>query len=101
MKKNRGQKSRWILTLSKTVGYAALRSLLRWWASNSVFYNGKTHIEVLVSEDMVGTPSRRVLSDEEVSPATAVKMQKELEQKQKVAEIAAAQAAKTATDVKK
>lgn len=60
-------------------------------------YNGKTHIEVLVSEDMVGhrlgefSPTKKFLRH-------GGKMQKELETKQKEAEIAAAQAAKTATD---
>ncbi|HEX8993902.1 MAG TPA: 30S ribosomal protein S19 [Candidatus Paceibacterota bacterium] len=64
-------------------------------------YNGKTHIEVLVSEDMVGhrlgefSPTKKFLRH-------GGKMQKELEQKKKEAEIAAAQAAKAATtDTKK
>lgn len=58
-------------------------------------YNGKTHIEVLVSEDMVGhrlgefSPTKKFLRH-------GGKMQKELEQKKKEAEIAAAQAAKAA-----
>lgn len=57
-------------------------------------YNGKTHIEVLVSEDMVGhrlgefSPTKKFLRH-------GGKMQKELEQKKKEAEIAAAKAAKT------
>lgn len=60
-------------------------------------YNGKQHIDVLVSEDMVGhrlgefSPTKKFTRH-------GGKMQKELEQKQKEAEIAAAQAAKTATD---
>lgn len=60
-------------------------------------HNGKTHIEVLVSEDMVGhrlgefSPTKKFLRH-------GGKMQKELEQKAKEAEIAAAQAAKVATD---
>ncbi len=58
-------------------------------------YNGKQHLEVLVSEDMVGHRLG------EFSPTKKFqrhggKMQKELEQKKKEAEIAAAQAAKTA-----
>jgi small subunit ribosomal protein S19 len=60
-------------------------------------HNGKQHIEVLVSEDMVGHKLG------EFSPTKKFqrhggKMQKELEQKRKEAEIAAAQAAKTVTD---
>lgn len=56
-------------------------------------HNGKTHVEVLVSEDMVGhrlgefSPTRKFIRH-------GGKMQKEIEQKQKDAEIAAAQAAK-------
>jgi small subunit ribosomal protein S19 len=56
-------------------------------------HNGKTHIEVLVSEDMVGhrlgefSPTRKFIKH-------GGKMQKELEQKKKEAEVAAAQAAK-------
>ena len=60
-------------------------------------YNGKTHIEVLVSEDMVGhrlgefSPTKKFVRH-------GGKMQKEQEAKAKEAEIAAAQAAKTAAD---
>jgi small subunit ribosomal protein S19 len=59
-------------------------------------HNGKAHIEVLVSEDMVGHRLG------EFSPTKKFqrhggKMQKELEQKRKEGEIAAAQAAKAAT----
>ena len=63
-------------------------------------YNGKTHIEVLVSEDMVGhrlgefSPTKKFTRH-------GGKMQKELETKQKEAEIAAAQAAKAVTDTGK
>lgn len=63
-------------------------------------HNGKTHIEVLVSEDMVGhrlgefSPTKKFLRH-------GGKMQKEQEAKAKEAEIAAAQAAKTATDAGK
>ena len=62
-------------------------------------HNGKTHIEVLVSEDMVGhrlgefSPTKKFIKH-------GGKMQKELEQKKKEAEIAQAKAATTAaTDV--
>ena len=60
-------------------------------------HNGKTHVDVLVTEDMVGhrlgefSPTKKFLRH-------GGKMQKELEQKAKEAEIAAAQAAKAATD---
>jgi small subunit ribosomal protein S19 len=64
-------------------------------------HNGKTHIEVLVTEDMVGhrlgefSPTRKFSKH-------GGKMQKELEAKKKEAEIAAAQAAKApAADAKK
>ena len=64
-------------------------------------HNGKQHIEVLVTEDMVGhrlgefSPTRKFTRH-------GGKMQKELEQKKKEAEIAAAQAAKApAADAKK
>ena len=59
-------------------------------------HNGKNHIEVLVTEDMVGhrlgefSPTRKFTRHEG-------KMQKELEQKKKEAEIAAAQSAKAST----
>ncbi len=61
-------------------------------------YNGKAHLEVFVSEDMVGhrlgefSPTKKFLRH-------GGKMQKELEEKKKQAEISAAQAAKaTATE---
>ncbi len=63
-------------------------------------YNGKTHVEVLVTEDMVGhklgefSPTRKFLRH-------GGKMQKEIDQKKKEAEIAAAKTAKAATDTKK
>jgi small subunit ribosomal protein S19 len=59
-------------------------------------HNGKDHIEVLVSEEMVGhrlgefSPTRKFVKH-------GGKMQKELEQKKKESEIAAAQAAKATT----
>ena len=64
-------------------------------------YNGKVHVEVLVTEDMVGhrlgefSPTKKFMKH-------GGKMQKEQEQKAKESEIAAAQAAKaTAGEVKK
>lgn len=59
-------------------------------------YNGKVHIEVLVTEDMVGhrlgefSPTKKFMKH-------GGKMQKELEQKKKEAEIAQAKAASAAT----
>ncbi len=64
-------------------------------------HNGKTHLEVLVTEDMVGhrlgefSPTKKFIKH-------GGKMQKELEIKKKESEIASAQAAKSATaDAKK
>ena len=63
-------------------------------------YNGKTHIEVFVSEEMVGhrfgafSPTKKFLRH-------GGKMQKEMEQKKQVAEVAAAKAAKTADSAPK
>ena len=63
-------------------------------------YNGKTHIEVLVTEDMVGhrlgefSPTKKFMKH-------GGKMQKELEMKKKEAEIAQAKTATVAaTDAK-
>ena len=62
-------------------------------------HNGKEHLEVLVTEDMVGhrlgefSPTKKFLRH-------GGKMQKELEAKKKETEIAAAQSAKAATDDK-
>lgn len=63
-------------------------------------HNGKSHIEVLVTEDMVGhrfgefSPTRKFVRH-------GGKMQKELDQKKREAEISAAKAAKASTDTKK
>jgi len=64
-------------------------------------YNGKTHIEVLVTEDMVGhrlgefSPTKKFMKH-------GGKMQKELEQKKKEAEITQAKSAtEAAADAKK
>ncbi|MBI2120262.1 MAG: 30S ribosomal protein S19 [Parcubacteria group bacterium] len=60
-------------------------------------HNGRQHIEVLVSEDMVGhrlgefSPTRKFIRH-------GGKMQKEIEQKKKESEIAAAKAAKASGD---
>ena len=59
-------------------------------------HNGKDHIEVFVGEDMVGhrlgefSPTKKFIRH-------GGKMQKEIEQKKKESEIAAAQSAKAAT----
>jgi len=63
-------------------------------------HNGREHIEVLVTEDMVGhhlgefSPTRKFVRH-------GGKMQKELEQKKRQAEIAAAKAAKESSSAKK
>ncbi len=60
-------------------------------------HNGKAHIDVLVTEDMVGhrlgefSPTKKFVRH-------GGKMQKEMEQKAKEGEIASAQAAKAAAD---
>ena len=60
-------------------------------------HNGRVHLEVLVSEDMVGhrlgefSATRKFIKH-------GGKMQKELEQNKKESEIASAQAAKTAAE---
>ena len=60
-------------------------------------HNGKQHLEVFVTEDMVGhhlgefSPSKKFLRH-------GGKIQKELEQKKRDTEVAAAQAAKVATE---
>lgn len=63
-------------------------------------HNGREHVEVFVTEEMVGhrlgefSPTRKFIRH-------GGKMQKELEQKKRESEIAAAKAAKEATTVKK
>lgn len=63
-------------------------------------HNGKSHVEVFITEDMVGhrlgefAPTRKFVRH-------GGKMQKELEQKQKEGEIAAAKAVKGTTETKK
>lgn len=62
-------------------------------------YNGKTHVEVLITEDMVGhklgefSPTRKFSRH-------GGKMQKEIDQKKKQAEIDSAKAAKAQGDAK-
>lgn len=62
-------------------------------------HNGKTHIEVLVTEDMVGHRLGEFSLTRKFNKHGG-KMQKELEQKKKEAEIAQAKAAKSAGDSK-
>ena len=63
-------------------------------------HNGKDHIEVFVSEEMVGhrlgefSPTKKFIRH-------GGKIQKELDQKKKEAEITSAKAAKAATETKK
>ena len=63
-------------------------------------YNGKTHVEVLITEDMVGhklgefSPTRKFIRH-------GGKMQKEIDTKKKEAEITAAKTAKAAVETKK
>ena len=85
--------------------------VIKTWARNSQIapefvgftfgvHNGKAHVDVLVTEDMVGhklgefSPTKKFLRH-------GGKMQKELEQKKKDAEIAAAKAAKEPAAAKK
>lgn len=63
-------------------------------------YNGKTHIPVLVSEDMVGHRLGEFSPTKKFSKHGG-KMQKELEQKKKEAEIAQAKAATATAGAKK
>lgn len=84
----------------------ASSGVIRTWARNSQIapemvgftfgvHNGKQHLDVLVTEDMVGhrlgefSPTKKFVRH-------GGKMQKELEQKKKDSEIAAAKAAKAA-----
>ncbi len=63
-------------------------------------HNGRVHIEVLVTEDMVGHRLGEFSLTRKFTRHGG-KMQKELEQKQKEAEIASAKAAKSSSDSKK
>ena len=63
-------------------------------------HNGKDHIEVFVTEDMVGHRLGEFSLTRKFTRHGG-KMQKELEQKQKETEIAAAKAVKGATEAKK
>ncbi len=86
-------------------------TVIKTWARRSVIspemvgftfgvHNGKDHVPVVIAEEMVGHKLG------EFSPTKKFhrhggKMQKELEQKKKAAEITAAKAAKTTTSTKK
>jgi small subunit ribosomal protein S19 len=63
-------------------------------------HNGKQHIEVLVTEDMVGHRLGEFSLTRKFTRHGG-KMQKEIDQKKKEAEIAAAKSAKATTDTKK
>ncbi|MFA6354982.1 MAG: 30S ribosomal protein S19 [Candidatus Paceibacterota bacterium] len=63
-------------------------------------HNGKVHVEVLCSEDMVGHRLGE-FSQTRKFVRHGGKMQKELEMKKKEGEIAAAQSAKSAVETKK
>jgi small subunit ribosomal protein S19 len=63
-------------------------------------HNGRTHIEVLVNEDMVGHRLGEFSLTRKFTKHGG-KMQKEIESKAKESEIAAAKAAKTTTETKK
>ncbi len=63
-------------------------------------HNGKTHVEVLVSEDMVGHKLGEFSPTKKFNKHGG-KMQKELEQKKKETEIAQAKSANAAADAKK
>jgi len=97
--------------LRKIAGRRPGGEVIKTWARSSVIspemigftfgvHNGKEHIPVLITEEMVGyrlgefAPTRKFLRH-------GGKMQKELEQKKREAEIAAAQAAKAAVEEKK
>ena len=90
---------------------AGSAGVIKTWARNSQIppefvgftfgvHNGKTHVEVLITEDMVGhrlgefSPTKKFTRH-------GGKMQKELEQKQKDSEIAAAKASKAEPAAKK
>ena len=63
-------------------------------------HNGKSHVEVIVSEDMVGHRLGEFAASKKFVRHGG-KMQKELEQKRQESEIAAAKAATTAGPAKK
>lgn len=63
-------------------------------------HNGKTHVEVLVTEDMVGHRLGEFSPTKKFNKHGG-KMQKELEQKKKETEIAQAKSANAAADAKK
>jgi small subunit ribosomal protein S19 len=98
--------------LSKIEGKKPLETgVVKTWARNSMIspemvgftfgvHNGKKHIEVLVEEDMIGHRLGE-FAPSKVFVRHGGKMQKELEQKKRESEIAAAKAAKSSGDSKK
>jgi small subunit ribosomal protein S19 len=97
--------------LKKVAGRKPGGSVINTWARRSQIspemvgftfgvHNGREHIPVLVTEEMVGHRLGEFASTKKFVRHGG-KMQKELEQKKKEAEIAAAQAAKTAAETKK
>ena len=89
-----------------TAGKPSTSGVIKTWARRSQIapemvgftfgvHNGKSHVDVLVSEDMVGhrlgefSPTKKFVRH-------GGKMQKDLEQKRQASEIAAAKAAKAA-----
>jgi len=86
------------------------KTVVKTWSRDSVIapemvgftigvHNGKTHLQVLITEDMVGHRLGEFSSTTKFTRHGG-KMQKELEQKKKESEIAAAQAAKAPADGK-
>ena len=99
--------------LKKIAGKDPLKTgVIKTWARSSTIspemigfvfgvHNGKTHVEVLVTEDMVGHKFGEFSLTRKFTKHGG-KMQKELEAKKKEAEISAAKAAKSSTaDTKK
>ncbi|MCF7831429.1 MAG: 30S ribosomal protein S19 [Candidatus Pacebacteria bacterium] len=98
--------------LSKIEGKKPLETgVVKTWARSSMIspemvgftfgvHNGKKHIEVLVEEDMIGHRLGE-FAPSKVFVRHGGKMQKELEQKKRESDIAAAKAAKSSGDSKK
>ena len=89
----------------------AATAVIRTWARNSQIapdfvgftfgvHNGQKHVDVLVTEDMVGHRLGEFSLTRKFHRHGG-KMQKEIEMKQKEAEISAAKSAKSATDTAK
>jgi small subunit ribosomal protein S19 len=98
--------------LSKIEGKKPLETgVVKTWARNSMIspemvgftfgvHNGRKHIEVLVEEDMIGHRLGE-FAPSKVFVRHGGKMQKELEQKKRESDIAAAKAAKSSDSKKK